>query len=180
MKTKVFTFLLLVFALISFGQSINSSASSKVAIKSNFSFQAIKVYQESAIFKIKDYYAYLELYSNEETSDSLKVQLKTSIHKLFSQKNVKVVDVVSSENNQITLDKLLEKLENKNFKFKLSAIENSIVVLDFWTTKYNLEVVEINQRCSIEVLSKVIFKPIDKKFGSKTKEIWTLFLGEME
>lgn len=180
MKTKVFTFLILLFALLSFGQSNTTSASSKVAIKSNFSFQAIKVYQESAIFKIKDYYAYLELYANEETSDSLKVQLKTSIHKLFLQNNVKVVDVVSSENNQIALDKLLDKIENRNFKFKLNAIENSIVALDFWTTRYNLEVIETNQRCSIEVLSKVIFKPIDKKFGSKSKEVWTLFLGEME
>lgn len=180
MKTRVLTFLLLLFALISFGQSNNTSASSKVAIKSNFSFKAIKVYQESAIFKIKDYYAYLELYSNAESSDSLKVQLKTSIHNLFLQKNVNVVDVVSAENNPIALDKLLDKIENKNFKFKLTAIENSIVALDFWTTKYNLEITETNQRCSIEVFSKVIFRPVDKKFGSTSKEIWTLFLGEME
>ncbi len=180
MKTKVCTFLLLIFALISFGQDSRTNTSSKIAIKSNFSFQAIKVYQESAVFKIKDYYAYLELYANEETSDSLKIQLKTSIHKLFIHKNVTVVDVVSSENNPIALHKLLDKIENKNYKFKLTGIENSIVAQDFWTTKYNLEVVETNQRCSIEVFSKVIFKPIEKKFGSKTKEIWTLFLGEME
>ena len=49
--------------------------------------QAIKAYQESAVFKIKDYYAYLELYANEETSDSLKVQIKTAIHNLFENKS---------------------------------------------------------------------------------------------
>ncbi|WP_339889413.1 hypothetical protein [uncultured Flavobacterium sp.] len=180
MKTKGVTFLLLTFALTSFSQSNNTSASSKVAIKSNFSFQAIKVYQESAVFKVKDYYAYLELYANEEATDSLKVEIKTAIHNLFIQKHIKVVDFVSSENNPILLDKLLDKIENKNYKFKLTAIENSIVASDFWTTKYNLEVIETNQRCSIEVFSKIIFKPVDKKFGSTTKEIWTLFLGEME
>ena len=180
MRIKVLTFLLLLFALHSFSQSNTNSASSKVAIKTNFSFQAIKAYQESAVYKVKDYYAYLELYANETTSDSLKIQLKTSIYNLFLQKNVKVVDFVSSENNPILLDKLLDKIEGKNFKFKLSGIENSIVASNFWTTKYNLEVVESNQRCSIEIFSKIIFMPVEKKFGSKTKEIWTLFLDEME
>jgi hypothetical protein len=180
MKTKVVTFLFLAFALTSFSQSNNTSASSKVAIKSNFSFQAIKGYQESAIFKVKDYYAYLELYANEKASDTLKSQLKKAIYNLFIQNNLKVVDFVSSENNPILLDKLLDKIENKNYKFKLTDIENSIVASDFWTTKYNLEVVETNQRCSIEVFSKVIFRSVEKKFGSTTKEVWTLFLGEME
>ncbi|WP_339837789.1 hypothetical protein [uncultured Flavobacterium sp.] len=180
MKIKGLTFLLLTFALTTFGQSNNTSASSKVAIKSNFSFQAIKVYQESAVFKVKDYYAYLELYANEEASDSLKTAIKNAIHNLFIQKNIKVVDFVTSENNPILLDKLLDKIENKNYKFKLTALENSIVGADFWTTKYNLEVIETNQRCSIEVFSKIIFKPVEKNFGSTTKEVWTLFLGEIE
>lgn len=180
MKIKVLTFLLLLSALLSYSQSNTNNASSKVAIKSNFSFQAIKAYQESAVYKVKDYYAYLELYANETTSDSLKIQIKTSIYNLFLQKNVKVVDFVSSENNPILLDKLLDKIEGKNFKFKLSGIENSIVASNFWTTKYNLEVIETNQRCSIEVFSKIIFMPVEKKFGSKTKEIWTLLLDEME
>jgi hypothetical protein len=180
MKTKIFTLFILLFALLSFGQNSSVNTSSKVAIKSNFSFQAIKVYQESAIFKVKDYYKFLEIYSSSQSSDSLKIELKSSIQRLFLHKNEEVVDFVSAEKKSIALHKLLDKIENKDFSFKLSEIENSIVGQDFWTTKYNLEVFETNQRCSIEVFSKILFKPVEKKFGSKTKEVWTLFLGEME
>lgn len=179
MKIKALIFLCMLCSLASFGQSANTS-SSKVTIKNTFSFQAIKAYQESAVFKIKDYYNYLELYADESTSDSLRLQLKTSLHNLFVDEEQKVVDFTTSENKPITLNKLLEKIQEKNYSFNLSAIENSIVAQDFWTTKYNLEVLEGNQRCTIEVFTKVVFKPVTKKFGTKTKEIWTLFLGEME
>lgn len=180
MKTKVFTFMLLALALTCFGQSNITNASSKVAIKNQFSFQAIKAYQESAVFKIKDYYAYLELYANESASDALHNQLKVAIRNLFVDSQQKVVDITSSENNPIALDQLLEKVKRKNYTFQLTKIENSIVADDFWTTKYNLEINEGNQRCSIEVFSKVVFKPVDKQFGSVSKEVWTLFLGGME
>lgn len=179
MKIKVLIFLGMLCSLTSFGQS-NNTSSSKVTIKNTFSFQAIKAYQESAVFKIKDYYNYLELYADESTSDTLRLQLKTTIHNLFMDEQQKVVDFTTSENKPIALHKLLNKIENKNYKFNLSSIENSIVAQDFWTTKYNLEVLENNQRCTIEIFTKVIFKPIQKKFGTKTKEVWTLFLGEME
>lgn len=165
--------------LTSFGQNTNAT-SSKVTIKNTFSFQAIKAYQESAIFKIKDYYNYLELYAAESTSDTLRLQLKTAIHNLFVDEHQKVVDFTTSDNNPIALNKLLDKIQEKNYTFNLSAIENSIVAQDFWTTKYNLEILEANQRCTIEVFTKIVFKPVTKKFGTKTKEIWTLFLGEME
>ncbi|MFC4739890.1 hypothetical protein ACFO3U_07775 [Flavobacterium ponti] len=180
MKTKVFTYLLLAFALTTFGQSSNTNTSSKVSIKTNFSFQAIKAYQESAVFKIEDYYDYLELYANASTSDTLQQQVKVAIYNLFVEAQPKVIDFTSSENKPIPLNKLLDKIKKKNYTFNLTKVENSIVAADFWTTKYNLEINEGNQRCSIEVFSKVIFKPIEKQFGSTTKEVWTLFLGGME
>ena len=180
MKTKVFTFLLLAFALTTFGQSSNTNASSKVAIKTNFSFQAIKAFQESAVFKIEDYYDYLELYANATTSDTLQQQLKVAIHNLFVESQPKVIDFTTSENKPILLTKLLDKIKKKNYTFKLTNIENSIVAADFWTTKYNLEINEGTQRCNIEVFSKVIFKPIEKQFGKTTKEVWTLFLGGVQ
>lgn len=179
MKIKALIFLCLLNSLASFGQSVNTS-SSKVTIKNTFSFQAIKAYQESAVFKIKDYYNYLELFADDSASDSLRFQLKTTLHNLFVDGEQKVVDFTTSENELITLDKLLEKIQDKNYSFNLSAIENSIVAEDFWTTKYNLEVLQNNQSCTMEIFTKVLFRPMQKKFGTKTKEVWTLFLGEME
>lgn len=180
MKTKVFTYLFIAFSLTTFGQSNNIDASSKANIKTNFSFQAIKGFQESAVFKIEDYYDYLELYANETTSDTLQQQVKEAIYNLFVESQPKVLDFTSSENKSIPLNKLLDKIKKKNYIFKLTNIENSIVAADFWTTKYNLEVKEGNQRCNLEVFSKVIFKPVEKQFGSNSKEVWVLFLGNME
>lgn len=142
--------------------------------------QSIKAYQESAVFKIKDYYHYLELYSNAKSSDSLKTQVKTAIHNLFENKNIEVLDLTASDKYCIKLDKLLDKISNKNYEFKLTHIESSIAVQDFWTTKYYLQIIDEDEICNLEVFSKVIFKPVQKKFGSKTKEVWMLFLGEME
>lgn len=179
MKIKGLIFLGMLCSLTSLGQSVNTT-SSKVTIKNTFSFQAIKAYQESAVFKIKDYYDFLELYADESASDTLRLQLRKAIHNLFVDEQQNVVDFTTSENNSIALNELLDKIEDQNYSFNLSAIENSIVAQDLWTTKYNLEVLEGNQRCTIEVFTKVFFRPVVKKFGSKTKEVWTLFLGEME
>lgn len=180
MKSKVLTCLVLIFTLTAFSQSNNSNASTKGTIKSNFSFQALKAYQESAVFKVKDYYGYLELYAHENTTEALQNQLKSTIQNLFDDSNPLVVDFTTAENNAIPLHQLLTKIKRKNYTFALSEIENSIVGADFWTTKYNLEINEGNQRCSIEVFSKVIFKPVEKQFGTVSKEVWTLFLGNME
>jgi hypothetical protein len=180
MLHKVLPFLLMFFAYTGFGQEANTSISVKKTIKTSFSMQSVKAYQESAVFKIKDYYNYLEIYSNSKTSDSLKLQSKAAIHNLFENKNIEVIDVTTFEKYCIQIDKLLEKVADKNFKFKMTHIEHSIAGQDFWTTKYYLQVIEGEEICNLEVFSKVIFKPVQKVFGSKTKEVWTLFLGEME
>lgn len=158
---------------------MTTSAAQKM-IKSNFSMQSIKAYQESAVFKIKDYYNFLEIYSNSKTSDSLKIQVKKSIYNLFETKNNEVIDITASDKYYINIDKLLEKVSDRDFTFKLTNLEHSIVAQDFWTTKYYLQVIEEDEICNLEVFNKVVFKPIQKKFGAKTKEVWTLFLGEME
>lgn len=179
MQTR-FIILFLLITSTFLGQSNNTTVVAKKSIKSSYSMQSIKAYQESAVYKIKDYYNYLEVYSNSKTSDTLKVQLKSAIHNLFESKNMEVVDVTATDKYCIKIDKLLEKLSDKNYKFKLTDFESSIAVQDFWTTKYYLQVIDEDEQCTIEVFTKVVFKPVQKKFGSKTKEVWTLFLGEME
>jgi hypothetical protein len=174
------TFLLVLFSLSIFSQSSHTNVSSKKNISVNFNTQAVKAYQESAVFKIKDYYQYLGLYSNATTSDSLKVQLKTTIQNLFDKPNETVIDFTTKEKNKTTLQELLKNIEHKNYTFKINDIENSIVALDFWTTKYNLEVTHNNASVSQETFAKVYFKPVLKEFGSKTKEVWVIHLGSIE
>ena len=89
MRTKLILFIFLFFTLTLFSQN-NTTVMSKNTIKSNYSMKSIKAYQESAVFKIKDYYNYLEVYSSSKSSDSLKTQVKTAIHNLFENKNMEV------------------------------------------------------------------------------------------
>ncbi len=160
-----------------YGQNVSEKKKTKTTIKSNFSLKAIKVYQESGTYKIKDYYHYLELISASTSSDSLKKEVKLSLFSLFKDSNTYVFDVTSSFDSSVSLLQLITKIENKNYTFTLSKFENSIVGIDFWTTKYTLEINKEDNIISKDIKQQVYFMPKLKKFGKKTKEVWTIWLG---
>lgn len=172
-RSCLFLFILSTFSL--FGQNENSHSSS--AIKANFTIASIKAYQESATLKIEDYYQYLTLLSSDQTSETLKAEIKTSIYSLFESDKVMVIDFTSTENNAISLPDLIEKIMNKNYSFSVSNYENSIVGFDYWTTQYQLTLIQNDKSKELLYFQKVAFKPIIKSFGASKKEVWTLFLG---
>jgi len=174
-RSCLFLFILSTFSL--FGQNENSPSSS--AIKTNFTIASIKAYQESATLKIEDYYQYLTLLSSDQTSETLKAEIKTSIFRLFESENVMVIDFTSIENSPISLPDLIEKIANKNYSFSLSNYESSIVAIDYWTTQYQLTISQNNKRTEVRYFQKVAFKPKIKSFGASKKEVWTLSLGEI-
>ncbi len=174
-RSCLFLFILSTFSL--FGQNENSHSSP--AIKANFTIASIKAYQESATLKIEDYYQYLTLLSSDQTSETLKAEIKTSIFRLFESENVMVIDFTSIENSPISLPDLIEKIANKNYIFSLSNYESSIVAIDYWTTQYQLTISQNNKLTEVRYFQKVAFKPIIKSFGASKKEVWTLFLGEI-
>jgi hypothetical protein len=148
-------------------------------IRANFTIAAVKAYQESATLKIEDYYQYLTLLSSESTSETLKTEIKNSIYSLFNTENVIVVDFTSHENTTISLNDLIEKIDNKNYTFSVSNFENSIVASDYWTTQYQLTITQNNKPIELLYFQRIVFKPVIKTFGSTKKEVWTLFLGEV-
>ncbi|MFN7043752.1 MAG: hypothetical protein ACK4M1_01035 [Flavobacterium sp.] len=140
---------------------------------------SVKAYQESATLKIEDYYQYLTLLSSESTSETLKAEIKNSIYSLFESEKVMVIDFTSNENTAISLNDLIEKIENKNYSFKTSNYESSIVAADFWTTQYKLIINQDNKVIELYYFQRIGFKPVIKTFGTAKKEVWTLFLGEI-
>lgn len=149
-------------------------------VAANFSTPSINAYQESAVYKIKDYYHYLEVYSSTKASDSLKIQVRIALGHLFENKNLDVVDVTTKEKNPVKIDQLLAQIAHKNYRFNLTAFESSVAEQDYWITNYFLEVRKVEVLHTVEVFTKIIFKPVQKQFGSRTKEVWSLYLGEME
>jgi hypothetical protein len=177
MFTRSCILLFLVGTFSVFGQNVNMPASS--AIKANFTMASVKAYQESATLKIEDYYQYLTLLSSESTSETLKAEIKKSIYSLFESENVMVIDFTSNESTTISLNDLIVKIDNKDYTFKTSNYESSIVAADFWTTQYKLIITQDNKIIEIYYFQKIGFKPVIKTFGSTKKEIWSLFLGEI-
>ena len=129
--------------------------------------------------KIEDYYQYLTLLSSDQTSETLKAEIKTSIFRLFESENVMVIDFTSIENSPISLPDLIEKIANKNYIFSLSNYESSIVAIDYWTTQYQLTITQNKIPMKFQYYQKIGFKPVVKTFGTTKKEVWTLFLGEV-
>ena len=177
MFTRSFLLMFLLFTFSLFGQNANTSAST--AIKANFTIASVKAYQESATLKVEDYYQYLTLLSSESTSETLKAEIKTSIYSLFESEKVMVIDFTSTENNAISLPDLIEKIMNKNYSFSVSNYENSIVGTDYWTTQYQLTLIQNDKSKELLYFQKIGFKPVIKSFGASKKEVWTLFLGEI-
>jgi len=178
MVKNVILYLFLLLSTVLLGQNVVSPKST--AITTNFSMASVKVYQESGTLKIQDFYHYLNLFSSDDTETALKYEIKNSIYSLFESANVLVVDVTTNDNQSISLTDLLNKIGNKNYHFSISNIENSIAGLDFWTSKYELKVSQGSSTNRLQVYQKIIFKPIQKKFGTSTKEVWTLFLDEIQ
>lgn len=175
LRSCIFMFLLFTFSV--FGQNANTPASA--AIKANFTMASVKAYQESATLKVEDYYQYLTLLSSESTSETLKAEIKNSIYSLFESENIKVIDFTSTENATISLHELIDKITNKNYLFSVSNFENSIVATDYWTTQYQLTVMQNKIPMEFQYFQKIGFKPVVKSFGTTKKEVWTLFLGEV-
>ena len=177
MFTRSCIFMFLLFTFCVFGQNVNTPASS--AIKANFTMASVKAYQESATLKVEDYYQYLTLLSSESTSETLKTEIKTTIYSLFESENIKVIDFTSTENATISLQELIDKITNKNFSFSVANFENSIVSTDYWTTQYQLTVMQNKISMEFQYFQKIGFKPVVKSFGTNKKEVWTLFLREV-
>jgi len=175
LRSCIFLFIVGTFSV--FGQNANPTAST--AIKANFTMASVKAYQESATLKVEDYYHYLTLFSAESTSESLKNEIKSIIYNLFKNDNSTVIDYTTQEKPPISLKELLTKIENKNYLFSVFNFENSIVASDFWTTKYQLTILQNGKTMQLLLFQKVSFMPILKAFGSTKKEVWTLFLGEV-
>lgn len=173
---KYFTILLFFLCNCALAQSSDNSVN-KNSIKANFSAKAIEAYEENSFSKVNDFYQFLEIYSDKNSSEALKNQVKENLKSLVVE-NVLVPDLFTSE--KITLEKLLEQINAKGFKFEVKNIQKRATSANFWTNSYNLEIkngAAIQRKNSVQ---RVYFYPEEKSFGTKKKEVWSIFLGEIE
>src|SRR5690606_9965762 len=110
MRVSVYILLFLMCSFYGFSQNVSNKS---ISIKSNFSTESIKAYQESANLKLDDFYSYLSLYSDAKTSNEFRLEIKQNIFRLFGKKSFEIVDFLSDEEKQISIDDFLSKIESK-------------------------------------------------------------------
>lgn len=169
-----FTILLFFFCNCIFAQSSDNSIS-RTNIKANFSTGVLEAYEENSFSKVKDFYQLLEIYSDVNSSEALKNQVKETIFSLYKN-NSQITDFFSSE--KITLEKLLENSKAKGLKFEVKNIKKEATSNIFWTNSYTLKISDGKEILQKKIYQKVYFYPEEKSFGSKKKEVWTILLGD--
>ncbi len=178
MTIKFYIFGMLLASFFGFSQNVNSDTSkSSVAIKSNFSTEAVKVYQESANLKLDDFYNYLSLYSDAKTSDAFKAEIRKNIFRLYGKDNFEIIDFLSNDNQRIAIANFLSKIENKNYDFAISYKFNSPADFQSWNCSYQLKIYFGNDFSVKNINQKINFLPIEKSFGNTTKTVWAVYLG---
>ncbi|WP_296145919.1 hypothetical protein [uncultured Flavobacterium sp.] len=137
--------------------------------------KVLEAYEENSFSKVSDFYQFLEIYSDQNSSETLRNQVKENIYSLYKN-NSQVTDFFSSE--KITLEKLLENSKAKGLKFEVKNIQKEITSNNFWTNSYSLKISDGKEIMQKKVTQKVYFYPEEKSFGSKKKEVWIILLGD--
>jgi hypothetical protein len=164
-----------------FGTAQNAGFSKK-SMKASFSVETLQAYQESSFSKVNDFYEYAQLLTNPSISNDLKKEIKTAVHSLFKENDASTINFLSSKKEKIALAELLNLLENeKNIRFKTKKRDEKVQFFnDYWINHYYLEIDRNKQITIIEIKQKVYFSEGFKSFGENQKEIWSVYLGEME
>lgn len=161
---------------LAFGQQANVQPE---GIEANFSQESIAAYQESSQNKLIEFYEYLTLYSNEKDSE-LRKQIEQNIYSFVESENVQLIDFTNRDLGKISLTDLLSKIENENFRFSIESYNLPTETgFDQWVNSYKLIVKTINSSNEFNVEQQIKFEPVEKKFGSKSKTVWQMKLGNM-
>lgn len=157
------------------GQNIESPQ----GIKANFSQKSIQVYQENSQHKLDEFYEYLTLYSTEN-DEELKNQIRENILSMAEAEMV-TPDFTDAANTNIGLEEFLSKIENRSYRFEIKSRQiPGEVGQNHWANPYVLAVSQNGETSEFEVEQTIYFEPIEKKFGSKTKTVWGIKLGDIE
>lgn len=141
---------------------------------------ALSAWQNHSMEKVADFYAYLNLLSDENTGSELKVEIIKNIEDLFQSKNVSVIDFsgISKNNN---LEQLLKIVSAQKIGFKISdQINFTEVSENSWSVNYLVEVTQNGKKSVVHVNQTIWLSQSQKAFGAKSKTVWRQVLGEMK
>ncbi len=152
---------------------------SATSISNNFSAPAIVAYQDKAIAHIKDFYNYINLYNNSETSPELQAEIDSSIKNLFIQGNIQLKDIFEENSQSLTLQQFLLKCKQNKISITANDFSQKLAEADnYFTFQYTLQIIQNSKTMSFPINQKVYLFPSVKQFGTDKKNVWQMKLGE--
>lgn len=176
MKRLIIILTLFCVSELVFGQAAPTAPQ---GITANFSTKSIAAYQQSSQNKIETFFEYLTLYSAEKNSE-LKKQIRENIL-LTCDSDMKLPDFTALTSAEIGLETFLSKIENQSIQFKIKSGQNSGETgLNHWINSYALSVTQNGKTSDFELNQTIYFTSEEKQFGSRTKSVWEIKLGDIE
>lgn len=146
-------------------------------IWNNFSKPAINAYQNRAVDKINEFYAYLILLQTAENSD-LQNQLQQNIKGLLFGNDLSFQNLIDVQHKKYSIDEFLTQIITKKVIVSMPIIDkNAYINHNDFEFSYTL-FVEVNQEVKqLNLNQKVYLFPMEKSFGNTKKTVWELKLG---
>lgn len=189
---KHLIYILLFFPIFMIGQSSGNTNSQKenvsvekelskksvaTSISANFNSKVIVAYANQSEQLIADFYNYLTLYNQSETTD-LQKELDKSIQQMYVSQTTLIEDFINGTNKKITLLQLLQYCKENKFVVTVNTIQNNAVNANNFDIKYQLLVTNKSETKTYNLTQKVYLFPVVKNFGNTQKTVWELKLGE--
>lgn len=179
MKNSFCLLLFIPFLMIAQSNTTVSKESKIVAIESKFSKPVVLAYQNQAINTIMDFYNYINLYKETEHSTALETEIDKSIQNLFLNTTVSLKNIFNDTDKSLSLDEFLTECKEQSVSILVNDFEENNVISDtFFTFQYKIDTTINNKTTTYTINQKVYFFPNEKQFGTQTKNVWQLKLGE--
>ena len=146
-------------------------------IENNFSKPAINAYQNRAVDKLNEFYNYLILLQNANTSE-LQNELKQNVKQLLINENLNFQNIIDFQNKKNSIDEILTQVIEKKLTFSMPVInQNAYLNHNDFEFSYTLKIVANNEVKQLSLTQKVYLFPVEKTFGITKKTVWELKLG---
>lgn len=146
-------------------------------IAANFNAKVIAAYSNQSAQLITDFYSYITLYNQLESTDFQK-EIDKNILQMFLSETTLIEDFINGTNKKITLLQFLQYCKENKFVVTISNLQNTAVNANNFEMKYQLLVTNKSETKTYNLTQKVYLFPILKTFGNTQKSVWELKLGE--
>jgi hypothetical protein len=190
---KHLIYILFIFPIFIYGQSSNKTETQKEAVSmdeqvskktmvstsiaANFNDKVISAYANQSEQLIVDFYTYLSLYNQSETTE-FQNEIDKAIEQIYISNNVLIEDFIYGTNKKITLLQLLKYCKENKFVFSITNIQNTSVTVNNFDMNYQLLFTNKSETKVYNITQKVFLFPLEKQFGTNIKTVWELKLGE--